>query len=148
MNDLFNKEPSDSSFPLTEKLDKEIIRRISFSSVSYKRILDYHYEKMMIQVFRKISNHDGQYFSNQCHSIDHILSRREAFRISLLIFYNKMLAESCQISKVNRCESNKIDRQEEEGRGWIFSVDVDTGNKSFRDRYRYQITAQSPNMSG
>ena len=42
-----------------------------------------------------------------------------------------MLAELFQISDVNRCESNKIDRQEEEGRGWIFSVDVDTGNKMF-----------------
>ena len=30
----------------------------------------------------------------------------------ILIFYNKMLAELCQISEVNRCESNKIDRQE------------------------------------
>ena len=70
MSDLVNNVPSDSSFPPTKKLDKEIIRRISFSSVSSsKRILDYHYEKMMIQVFRKICNHEGQYFSNQYDSI-------------------------------------------------------------------------------
>ena len=42
-----------------------------------------------------------------------------------------MLTELCQISEVKRCESNKIDRQEEEVRGWICSVDVDTGNKMF-----------------
>ena len=69
MSNLVNNVPSVSSFPLTKKLDKEIIRRISFCSVSYKRILDYHYEKMMIQVFRKICNHEGQYFSNQYDSI-------------------------------------------------------------------------------
>ena len=76
ITDLVNNVPFLSSSPLTKELDKEIIRRISFCSVSYKRILDYHYEKMMIQVFRKICNHDGQYFLNQCDSIGSHQSRR------------------------------------------------------------------------
>ena len=76
ITDLVNNVPFLSSSPLTKELGKEIIRRISFCSVSYKRILDYHYEKMMIQVFRKICNHDGQYFLNQCDSIGSHQSRR------------------------------------------------------------------------
>ena len=131
MNDLFNKEPSDSSFPLTKKLDKEIIRRISFRSVSYKRILDYHYEKMMIQVFRKISNHEGQYFSNQCDSIGEDGQNYFIITIIKYWFYTIKCWQKCaKYQKSIDANLIRLIGRRREGGGWIFSVDIDTGNQT------------------
>ena len=133
MCDLVNILPSVSSFPLTKKLDKEIIRRISFSSVSSsKRILDYHYEKMMIQVFRKISNHEGQYFSNQCDSIGEDGQNYSIIWIIKYWFSTIKCWQNCaKYQKSIDANLIRLIGRRREGRGWIFSVDVDTGNKMF-----------------
>ena len=148
MSDLVNIEPSVSSFPWTKKLAKEIIRRIKWR-MSYKRILDYQNEKMMIQVFRKICNHEGQYFSNQSHSIGDIKGRLRRgedgpnYFILMIINYwfstIKCWQNCAKYQKSIDANLIRLIGRRREGRGWICSVDVDTGNKIYHWLLRYKI---------